>query len=157
LLWQHESVTFDGRFHHLDHVGINPLPARVIPLWLGGAGRRFVAGPVFADRVLDRIGRIADGWMAGGSLSGEELDERWSAIRAGAISVGRDPDALGLQLLVEVAAPSDLDGLLARLAEWHSVGVTHLNFHVARRTRNLDEHLRLLETIDPFLDEARSL
>ena len=47
-------VTFDGRFHQLDRVGINPLPDRHIPIWLGTRG---------GDAALRRVVRTADGWM----------------------------------------------------------------------------------------------
>src|SRR6185295_15357050 len=32
LLWSEPTVTFDGRYHHLDGVGINPRPAHRIPI-----------------------------------------------------------------------------------------------------------------------------
>ena len=47
-------MTFSGRFHELDRVGINPLPARPIPIYLGTGA---------ADPVLRRVVRVADGWM----------------------------------------------------------------------------------------------
>ena len=40
-LWAEPLVTFSGRFHQLDRVGINPLPSRPIPIWIGsGASPR---------------------------------------------------------------------------------------------------------------------
>ena len=53
-LWTEPLVTFDGRFHHLDRVGINPLPARPIPIWIGSGA---------SPRALRRVVRCADGWM----------------------------------------------------------------------------------------------
>jgi probable F420-dependent oxidoreductase len=47
-------VHFDGQFHQLDRVGINPLPDRRIPLWMGSGA---------AEPVLQRVARVADGWM----------------------------------------------------------------------------------------------
>src|SRR6478752_3439105 len=36
-LWTQPVVTFEGRWHHIDAAGINPLPVqRPIPIWLGG-------------------------------------------------------------------------------------------------------------------------
>ena len=50
-------VDFHGRWHHISHAGLNPLPIqRPIPLWLGG-GRPGV------ETVIERIGRLADGWF----------------------------------------------------------------------------------------------
>jgi alkanesulfonate monooxygenase SsuD/methylene tetrahydromethanopterin reductase-like flavin-dependent oxidoreductase (luciferase family) len=60
MLWCQESVSFEGAFHKLDHVNINPLPLqRPIPIWIG-AGR--TENPVPPDAVLNRIGRKGDGW-----------------------------------------------------------------------------------------------
>ena len=57
-LWTQELVTFDGNWHHLDRMGINPLPVqRPIPIWMGS----FVGSLV--EKVLERTGRLADGWM----------------------------------------------------------------------------------------------
>ena len=38
-LWTEPLVTFDGRFHHLDRVGLNPRPAQPLPVWIGGGVR----------------------------------------------------------------------------------------------------------------------
>ena len=53
-LWTEPLVTFRGRFHRLDRVGINPLPQHPIPIYVGSGA---------ADPVLRRVVRIADGWM----------------------------------------------------------------------------------------------
>src|SRR5215468_7579817 len=56
-LWTQEVVDFHGRWHHISHAGINPLPVqRPIPVWFGG-GRPGV------EPVIERIGRLADGWF----------------------------------------------------------------------------------------------
>ena len=37
-LWTQQSVTFDGKWHHIDAAGINPMPVQQpIPVWFGGA------------------------------------------------------------------------------------------------------------------------
>ena len=53
-LWTEPLVSFGGRFHELDRVGINPLPSRPIPIYVGSGA---------ADPVLRRVVRVADGWM----------------------------------------------------------------------------------------------
>ncbi len=54
LLWTQEIVTFKGRWHNIDHAGINPLPVqRPIPLWIGG----------YSEAIIDRAARLADGLM----------------------------------------------------------------------------------------------
>jgi alkanesulfonate monooxygenase SsuD/methylene tetrahydromethanopterin reductase-like flavin-dependent oxidoreductase (luciferase family) len=53
-LWTQELVTFEGRWHKITDAGLNPLPIqRPIPLWFGGG----------ADAVLERVGRLGDGWF----------------------------------------------------------------------------------------------
>jgi probable F420-dependent oxidoreductase len=54
MLWTQPIVDFEGRFHTLNGVGINPLPTHTIPLMIGSGA---------ADPVLRRVVRKADGWM----------------------------------------------------------------------------------------------
>lgn len=77
-------VTFDGRFHRLDRVAINPRPDRDIPFWMGSGG---------AERVLRRVARAADGWMP---LLAPALDRHTAADRVVRLrqiceEQGRDP------------------------------------------------------------------
>ena len=62
-LWTNELVTFGGRWHTITDAGLNPMPVqRPIPIWIGGgpgsAGGRSLPR---SERVLRRIGRVADG------------------------------------------------------------------------------------------------
>jgi probable F420-dependent oxidoreductase len=50
--WSEPYVTFAGKWHTLEGVGLNRVPATPIPIWLGGAD----------DRVLRRAARVADGF-----------------------------------------------------------------------------------------------
>src|SRR6185437_12094649 len=53
-LWTKPIVHFEGRSHRIDGAGLNPLPIqRPIPIWMGG----------WDERVLRRVGRLADGWF----------------------------------------------------------------------------------------------
>ena len=53
-LWTQDLVTFNGKFHDLRDVNINPAPVqRPIPVWFGGS----------SDAVVKRAARIGDGWM----------------------------------------------------------------------------------------------
>jgi alkanesulfonate monooxygenase SsuD/methylene tetrahydromethanopterin reductase-like flavin-dependent oxidoreductase (luciferase family) len=52
-LFTQEVVTFSGRWHDLDAVGIAPLPTRPIPIWIGDQ----------ADAALRRVAALGDGWM----------------------------------------------------------------------------------------------
>jgi probable F420-dependent oxidoreductase len=63
-----EKVTFEGRYHRVRDVTIDPLPARLPEIWVGGGSK--IADPAAADQprmaasVLARIRREADVWIA---------------------------------------------------------------------------------------------
>src|SRR5579864_9216339 len=48
-LWTEPYVTFQGKWHTLDGVGLNRLPDRPIPIWIGGSH----------EHVLRRAGQLA--------------------------------------------------------------------------------------------------
>jgi probable F420-dependent oxidoreductase len=52
-LWTEPFVTFQGRWHTLDRVGLNRLPKQPIPIWIGSTTE---------ERPLRRAARLADGW-----------------------------------------------------------------------------------------------
>src|SRR5205823_7188171 len=84
-LWTEDSVTFEGSFHHVDRAGILPRPVQQpIPVWMGGGTRR---------RVLERIGRLSDGWICN-TPPGHGLEEALPVVRAAAADAGRSPSAV---------------------------------------------------------------
>ncbi|MBV8087685.1 MAG: TIGR03619 family F420-dependent LLM class oxidoreductase [Chloroflexi bacterium] len=53
-LWTEPFVTFEGRFHKLEGVGLKQLPPKPVPIWMGtGTG----------EDVLRRVAKHADGWI----------------------------------------------------------------------------------------------
>jgi probable F420-dependent oxidoreductase len=84
LLLSQPIVTYSGRFHTFDRVGINPLPDRSIPIWMGSGG---------AERVLQRVARCADGWMPllAPGLDRFELGERVDRLQQVCEEQGREP------------------------------------------------------------------
>lgn len=87
LLLAQPLVTYRGRFHTLDRVGINPLPDRRIPVWMGTGG---------SDAALRRVVRCADGWMPllAPGLDRHTLDDRVRRLRQLCEDHGRDPATL---------------------------------------------------------------
>jgi probable F420-dependent oxidoreductase len=89
--WTEEVVTFSGRFNTVASAGINPLPSRPIPLWLGGQ----------SERVLDRTGRLGDGWFPWYSwFSEEKIRADLAVIHESARSAGRDPAEIGIEAAI---------------------------------------------------------
>jgi len=86
-LWEKPSVTFLGKHHTLNGVGINPLPpAGRVPIWLGGQSK-------VAQR---RVGQLADGWFPYYPYFDEaELYRDWENISQHAVKAGRDPNTIG--------------------------------------------------------------
>ena len=95
-LWAEESVTFHGRYYHLDDVNFGPKPARnrSIPIILGGR----------ADAVLKRSAEDADGWVAGSVGSPAAFSEAWQTVRSYAAEAGKDPDIMESGKLIYIAA-----------------------------------------------------
>ena len=61
LLWTENPIEFHGKWHHIESAGINPLPIqRPIPIWMGAGAPGMPIGP---NRVLQRVGRLADGYF----------------------------------------------------------------------------------------------
>ena len=115
-LWTNETVTFHGRWHDLSDVGINPLPLqRPIPIWMGGQ----------AERVLERIGRIGDGWIPGGQ-SADETRPQVETIRAAAVGAGRDPNEIVLMPRVMAPSKSSPEQWLAFADGWNGLGAQYI-------------------------------
>jgi probable F420-dependent oxidoreductase len=114
-LWTNEVVTFNGKFDHVDHAGINPLPTRQIPLWLGGA----------RDVALKRAARLGDGYLTLGLASSDGaalLDRLRGYVRA----AGRDPSTFGIEARTTFRGGNAESWRVDREA-WEKMGVTHLS------------------------------
>jgi alkanesulfonate monooxygenase SsuD/methylene tetrahydromethanopterin reductase-like flavin-dependent oxidoreductase (luciferase family) len=97
LLWTQPIVDFEGRFHRLDGVGINPRPVRNIPILIGSGA---------SDAVLRRVVRKADGWMPLliPGLDAVDLATGVARLRQLAADDGRDPASLPIHGRVYLGA-----------------------------------------------------
>jgi probable F420-dependent oxidoreductase len=116
-LWTEESVSFDGRWHHLPQVGLNPRPGRSIPIWFGGG----------ADRVLQRAARLGDGWMTN-NRSAEQAHPALEKLREYLAQAGRSPQSFGLEARIRLADTS-LGDMEEELHAWEEVGATHISLN----------------------------
>jgi probable F420-dependent oxidoreductase len=91
-LWSGSTEPFAGRFHAVDDFAFAPLPPQ-------GAGLPIIVGGR-AEAVLERVGRLADGYQASAS-SPESYAKRIPVIRAAAEAAGRPMPALGARVRVE--------------------------------------------------------
>ena len=85
------SVTFHGEFFSVDDAGVGFVPERPLDIWLGGRARI----------ALDRIGRLADGWLAS-FVTPDEAAAGIDVITDAAARAGRtmDDDHYGVSLAV---------------------------------------------------------
>lgn len=120
-LWTEEGVDHRGEFDVIDRAGINPLPVqRPIPLWIGCGD---------AASALERVGRLADGWIPHPALDDDDrLTAAWRTVREAAERAGRDPAALGMQGQVRYRETS-MGEVTDRLGRWIDHGATHVSIN----------------------------
>ncbi|GAA2227398.1 LLM class F420-dependent oxidoreductase [Promicromonospora sukumoe] len=104
--WGPDPVSYRGPHTLIDDAYVLPKPAGRIPVLLGGdVDPTATSGP--RARVLDRIARRADGWLpipsAPGRAGAERLRTAWDAIHQAAAAAGRDPSAMELVVVGNVA------------------------------------------------------
>ena len=142
-LWAEPVIRYEGRFHHLDGVGINPLPTRRIPIYMGTGG---------SDAALRRVVRTADGWMPLLLPGLDPIDFRTGVerLRQLAVDADRDPATLPIHGRVYLG-----DGWQKQVDEALEVGVAHLSIgfnRMANRGLTHAQHLDAVLAVKPELD-----
>jgi probable F420-dependent oxidoreductase len=138
-LWRDDAISFTGEHHKITDAGLNPLPTnRNIPIWLGG----------MAPQVIDRVGRLADGWFP---FVNKDLSTQIGQMQASARNAGRDPDSIGIECIV----PANTDA--ERVKGLQDMGVTHvalvtMNQKLADPAAHLDAITRGRDRLAEALD-----
>jgi probable F420-dependent oxidoreductase len=140
-LWTQDVVDFHGEYHDVTSAGINPLPIqRPIPIWLGGG----------ADRVIDRIARIGDGWIPQFQPDDNgraQLDKLWSAMD----SIGRDRNEIGIEGRISLNQ-GDLEDWSKLLTDWDEMGASHLSVNTMKMgLSGPDAHIKAIENFKQCL------
>ncbi len=143
-LWCDELVDFQGQWHQMSDMGMNPRPLqRPIPIWFGA----------MADVAIRRAARLGDGWLMSPRAKPDDtmkrhIDVFHESARAG----GRDPAALGIDATVfaENRGPEEW---LAEAAAWRAMGASSVTFRTSESGfGGIDQHLaamrRLAEAAD---------
>jgi probable F420-dependent oxidoreductase len=111
-LWRKRPLTFNGSFHQIDRAGLNPLPGRDIPIWVGGA----------TEPAFRRAARLADGFIFSGSFE-ERILPAWERVQAHLVEQERVPGAFGAEyLLSEAVSATEVPAVFSR---WEDAGGTH--------------------------------
>lgn len=146
-LWAEDVVSFAGRWHRIPAAGLNPRPGRRIPIWIGGG----------ADAVLQRVARLGDGWMPGGTIHTPAQAARAAvALRRHLEAAGRDP--VGFPMLGGLMATRDLDACRRDAEAWRAAGATHISIHtMGAGFETVDEHIAAARAIRAELPPAQGL
>jgi alkanesulfonate monooxygenase SsuD/methylene tetrahydromethanopterin reductase-like flavin-dependent oxidoreductase (luciferase family) len=139
-------VTFHGRWHNLDRVGIAPRPPRPIPIWIGGG---------FTEPLLKRAARLADGWMPL-LYPGQDATQIIGRLRYHLERAGRDMASFGLQAGVSTKPGRETDWL-SDAKRLRALGVTHLGVgDLARGSKPLealDRAIAARKLLKPALED----
>lgn len=145
-LWSEDYVSFEGRWHHLDRIGLNPGPIqRPIPIWMGSFRGAVV------EKVLRRAATMADGW-----LPQFPPDDDFRAVAERfwgyADEAGRDRAEVGMDCPIVVRPGDDPQQWVDQAAAFASLGATHVRCMpagFASPAEHLDAALRWKSTLSP--------
>jgi len=133
-LWTQPVISFEGRYHHVQAAGLNPLPVqRPIPIWLGGD----------SEIAMRRAGRLADGWLphARPDLT---LARRIADPRAHAVAAGRDPMSVQVEGRLSISEVPET-AWRDETERWLDLGVSHLGIDTMGAGLSApDDHRRAL-------------
>lgn len=119
-LWSEPVLTYEGRYERVSKAGLNPMPERPIPIWIGA----------LVDAAVKRAGRLGDGWHIPRAFRNEPetIAEPLELLHAAAREVGRDPSSIGIGSNLH-AVGLTVDEQLDIAERSERAGITHLNFN----------------------------
>lgn len=140
-LWAEPIVSFEGRWHRLDRVGINPLPTRrALPIWIGG----------MSDAAVRRVARCGDGWALNVDVRDPAAAAAPARLARAAEECGRPRDALGLSGWIKLPGRTPAEWR-EDAATWAELGVDQVGLITRGAGVGPEPHLALVER---FLSEA---
>ena len=105
-------MTFQGRWHAFDDLGLNNVLTQPIPIWIGAGND---------ERALRRVARFADGFLPLGDPT-----EPMARVRQYMAEDGRDPTGFGLTGRL-IAGSEGPEAWLSAARTLQGIGVTQLN------------------------------
>jgi len=138
-LWSGGVQSFNGRYHRVDRMALNPPPTRQIPIWMGGR----------SEIAYQRAARTGDGFIFAGRP--ERAREAWTRIYDLLVEAGRDPAHFGRQLdLWAQPTPMEMRDLALR---WQEAGGTHVGVGTVNRgLATLAEHIAYIAEAKQLID-----
>lgn len=147
--WTEDSVHFHGEFHDVVGACLSPGPVqRPIPIWMGGGSFDDGRGLEPIERVLERIGRLSDGWYLDTLQPPSDLAQRAiDRVRRAAADADRDPDALGFDVRILLRNVPE-HKVAETVAGWAQMGVTHVTIDTSDvGNENVAEYIHCFERV----------
>jgi len=115
-LWTNDEAPYESQFHKFSGVTLEPKPIQdPCPIWLAtnlGRQSRGSADMGGTDFALNRVGRLADGWMTH-SVTPEGFKKSWDMVLGAAQTAGRDASKLDHVMYHHINVSDDKDAALA--------------------------------------------
>jgi probable F420-dependent oxidoreductase len=111
-LWSERPIDFSGRFDRVDRAGLNPLPARPIPIWCGGG----------SDLAYRRAVHLGDGFVFSGAFE-ERILPAWDRLQVLLSKTGRAEGSFGAEYILSENA--SVDRAMEVMRRWQDLGGTH--------------------------------
>ena len=147
--WTKDTVGFEGRYHKVDHAGINPQPIqKPIPIWMGAGAR---ANPIPTDRVLRRVARLADGWFPQ-MQPGDDARATVERLKIFAREAGRDGESIGMESRINLA-DGNPELWQSQAKAWEEMGATHVSVNTMRAgLSSPQDHINAIQQFKEVID-----
>jgi probable F420-dependent oxidoreductase len=135
LFWTQPFVTFKGKYHEIDNMGLNRLPARPIPVWFGST---------MEERPMRRAAKLGDGWMPMGDPT-----DAFPQLKQYMADAGRSGT---IQLMARVTAgEGGPDAWVSEAKRLQGVGATHITLGTPPDVAGDAATKRLIEAKDALM------
>ena len=138
-LWTDELVEFEGKWHKISEMGMNPRPIQQpIPIWFGA----------MEEVAVRRAARIGDGWlMSPRGKPDDQMKKLVEAFYGEADSAGRNVNDLGIDATVfaEDRGPNEW---LSEAQAWRDLGATSITFRTSESGfKHIDQHINAMRRL----------
>ena len=138
-LWTGELVEFEGKWHKISEMGMNPRPIQQpIPIWFGA----------MEEVAVRRAARIGDGWlMSPRGKPDDQMKKLVEAFYGEAESAGRNVNDLGIDATVfaEDRGPNEW---LSEAQAWRDLGATSITFRTSESGfTHIDQHINAMRRL----------
>ena len=138
-LWTDELVEFEGKWHKITEMGMNPRPIQQpIPIWFGA----------MEEVAVRRAARIGDGWlMSPRGKPDDQMKKLVEAFYGEAESAGRNVNDLGIDATVfaEDRGPNEW---LSEAQAWRDLGATSITFRTSESGfTHIDQHINAMRRL----------